>query len=281
MENKTTHHWSWVGEDNLTPTLFLFSQPMRRLLYLMGLIFLASCTADVVAPCGTNDELIGRICSEFKSRNDASVGTVDYAYADGGNSLTTDFIAPNGKVERTIRYTFKDGAVLTKRETIDGVEKALSYSFDDQDSISSIAYFTGVVIDSITFCDFENGKRVQIRVQAGDEILRFDDYRYDSDGTLNRISHYSADSSLLGYLEYELFGNNKIRVKKKTPQHLLIHTDNFELNTMGKVEQKIRRSAVGDTLMVVTNTYNQLGKLVEKSRVSGIEANAIRYYYYK
>ena len=248
---------------------------------MVTVVFFTSCSTDVVAPCESNYALFGRICSEFKSRNNTPVGTVDYAYSENGNSLVTDFIDPNGKIERTIRYTFKNGTVVSERETINGEEKTKSYSYDDQDSISSIAYFTGAEIDSIAFCDFENGKRTQVRVQNDDDILRFTDYRYDSDGTLNRISYYSADSNLLGYLQYEFFGNNKVRVKKRTPQHLLIHTDNLELNSSNQIEQNVRRSGVGDTILIETNTYDQLGKLVEKTRDSGFETNSIRYYYYE
>ena len=281
MENKSTDHSSWVGKDIRSYTLFLFSQQMRNLFFLVGLVFFTSCSTDVVAPCGTNYTLFGRICSEFKLRNEVPVGTVEYIYSENGNSLVTDFIDPNGNVERTVRYTFKDAIVVTERETINGEEKTKSYSYNDHDSISSIAYFTGAEIDSIAFCDFENGKRVQFRVQNGDEILRFDDYRYDSDGTLNRISYFSADSSLIGYLQYEFFGNNKVRVKKRTPQHLLIHTDNIELNSLNQIEQNVRRSGVGDTILVVTNTLDQRGKLVEKTKVAGTETTSIRYYYYE
>jgi hypothetical protein len=254
---------------------------MRNLFYLIAMILCSSCTTDLVVPCETDNALFGRICSEFRLKNDDAVGTVDYMYSDGGKSLVTDFIDLNGTVKRTVRYTYKDGLILTERETINGEEKAISYSYNDQDSISSIAYFTGAEIDSIAFCDFDNGKRVKVLVQDGDEILRFEDYRYDFDGTLNRISSYTADSSLIGYHQYEFFDNNKVRVRKKTPQHLLIHTDNIDLNDLNQIEQNVRRSAVSDTILVVTNTFNQLGKLIEKTEVAGFESSSVRYYYYQ
>lgn len=281
MDNKSSDHSSWVSEDILSNPLFLFSLQMRNLFFLLGLIFFTSCSTDVVAPCGTDHALFGRICSEFKSRNDVPVGTVDYVYSQNGNALITDYVDPNGNVERTVRYTFKDAIVVTERETINGEEKTKSYSYNDHDSISSIAYFTGAEIDSIAFCDFENGKRVRVRVQVGEEILRFADFRYDSGGTLNRVSNYAADSSLLGYLQYEFYGNNKIRIKKRTPQHLLIHTDNIELNSLNQIEQNVRRSGVGDTILVVSNTFNRQGKLFEKTLVTPSESTSIRYYYYE
>lgn len=254
---------------------------MRNLLFLIYLAFLSSCSTDIVAPCGTDEALYGRVCSEFKMRNNEPVGTVEYAYTDNGNSLVTDFIDPKGRIDRTIRYTFKHGAIVSERETINGSEKTKAYSYNDQDSISSVAYFTGAEIDSIAFCDFENGRRSHVRVQSGNEILRYVEYRYDSDGLLNRCSYFTTDSVLLGYLQYEFFGNNKVRIRKRTPQHLLVHTNNLELNNLNQIEKNVRRSAIGDTVLILTNTFDLQGKLVEKTEVAGNESNSIRYYYYE
>ena len=245
------------------------------------ILFLSSCKTDVVVPCGPNEILSGRICSEFRSHNGLPSGTVDYAYSNNGLSLTTDFVDPKGRKLRSIRYTFKNGLILTERETEGGLEKAISYSYNDQDSISSIAYFTGVDIDSIAYCDFENGKRAKVRVQDGTRMIRFEDYRYDSNGTLNRISYFSSDSTLLGYRQFQFFGTQRILIKYRTPEHDLFYSDNLELSSHGLLSQRIRRSAALDTISIITNRYDDTGKLVEKTEESSTDITSIRYYYYE
>ena len=281
MVNKSTHHSPWKYEDIISYALFLFSPVMRILGFVFLLLFVSSCKTDVVVPCGANEVLAGRLCSEFRSLNGTPSGTVEYSYSDNGNTVITDFVDPNGKELKTIRYTYKDGLILTQRETEEGLEKAISFSYNDQDSISSIAYFTGVEIDSIVYCDFENGNRIKVRVQDGTQILRFEDYRYDSDGTLNRVSYFSADSTLLRYRQFKFFGTERILIKNRTPDHQLIYSDNLELDSDGHLIQNIRRSATLDTILVITNKYGDLGKLVEKTEESSAGITAIRYYYYE
>ena len=253
---------------------------MRSLVVGLMIMMVAGCTSDQVVPC-TGDGPFGRTCSEFRTQDGEPIGTVEYRYSNNGNTLVTDYVTPSGSIARTVSFNLKGEQVLNEREIIEGQEKVIAYSYNDIDSVSSIAYFTDQEIDSIAYCEFAGARRVKVRVQDGDEILRWEDYRYDSEGYLNRISYFGGDSTLIRYRQFEFFSNGKMKVIERTAQHVALHTDNIELDILNRPLKSIRRSAGGDTLFSVHFAYGQLGKLVEKTEATPDPTSSIQYYYYE
>lgn len=258
----------------------LNSSRLKNLL-LICILALGACQTDLLIPCNEVEELTGEICREFIEVNDLPVGTVEYSYDPLKRVNRKTFKNNANSTEKTLSYEYANNRVSAIIESTENASSRIAYGFDEADSLVSVAYFSAGQIDSLLFIGRMGGKRISERLEVSNDVVRFQEYRYrQSDGVLDRISFYTADSVLRFYQQYEFFQDGTERIEKRSTEHLLQQKTVIRRNSAGQTTLVEIKDPQDEPLETSTFTYDADGGIICAELVKPEENRKTTYLYY-